>query len=170
MKPFEERFTAWVDGNLSAAEMASFERELETVPDALTDQQAARRLGNLLRQHAAAPSLTNGDFFNHQIMARISVETPATVEKTGRAWWRWSVPQLAFAGAVCLLMAGGLFKMMIPTGAEAAGAGTPYFAEIVDARTGDPSVSATTVYNAKDNVTILWLDGLDYLPASYKLD
>ena len=34
MKPFEEKFTAWVDGRLSGAELAGFERELEAHPEA----------------------------------------------------------------------------------------------------------------------------------------
>jgi len=40
-----------------------------------------------------------------------------------------------------------------------------YFATVVDARTFENNVSASTVYNSRDNVTVLWLDGLDYLPA-----
>jgi hypothetical protein len=44
-----------------------------------------------------------------------------------------------------------------------------YFAEIVDVRTEDPNVFASTVYTPTDNVTVLWLEGLDYLPASYAL-
>ena len=40
---------------------------------------------------------------------------------------------------------------------------------MVDARTFEPTISATTVYDPRDNVTVLWLDGLDYLPADYVL-
>ncbi len=169
MKTFEERYTAWIDGKLSASETADIEHELEAVPDAAADKLDAQRLGTFLRQHADAPPLGNADFFSHQLMARVAAETPLPREKERRNWWRWSLPQLAMTGAACLLVAGGLFKIMIPAG-SADGSATPYFAEIVDARTGDPGVSATPVYNAKDNVTVLWLDGLDYLPASYKLD
>jgi anti-sigma factor RsiW len=168
MKTFEERYTAWIDGKLSAAELADFERELETRPEAAADKKDVERLGHLLRRHADVPSLTNADFFSHQMMARIAADSSETRAVRRHRWWTWSLPQLAMAGAACLLVAGGLFKMMIPVGAV--DAGKPYFAEIVDARTDDPHVSATPVYNAKDNVTVLWLDGLDYLPASYKLD
>ena len=46
---------------------------------------------------------------------------------------------------------------------------SPYFATVVDSRTFDPTVSASTVYDPRSNVTVLWLDGLDYLPADYAL-
>ncbi len=169
MKTFEERYTGWIDGKLTAAEAAAFERELESVPDALPDKTDALRLGDFLRRHADAPSLTNADFFSHQVAARIAAESGREVKSDRRHWWQWSIPQLAMVGSACLLLAGGLFKMMIPTGTPE-GAGTPYFAEIVDARTDNPHVSATPVYNPKDNVTVLWLDGLDYLPASAQLN
>jgi hypothetical protein len=44
-----------------------------------------------------------------------------------------------------------------------------YFATVVDSRTFDPTISANTVYDPQDNVTVLWIDGLDYLPADYAL-
>ena len=40
-----------------------------------------------------------------------------------------------------------------------------YFAQVVEAWPSDPSISATTVYNPQDNVTVLWLEGLDYMPS-----
>jgi hypothetical protein len=164
MKTFEENYTAWVDGHLTGAELEVFERELlQNDPGALADKEDAHRLGEMLRRQS--PPLSNPDFFNHQIMHRIAVDsTPAR-----RAWrWSWALPQMAWAGAASLLVAVALFKTLIPAHGPGPGA-DPYFAEIVDVRPADPSISATPVYNARDNVTILWLDGLDYLPASYKL-
>ena len=46
---------------------------------------------------------------------------------------------------------------------------SPYFAQVIDARPLAEGVSADTVYTARDNVTVVWLGGLDYLPADYKL-
>ena len=45
MKTFEEKFTAWVDGRLTGAELAAFERELESHPEALAEKEAALDLG-----------------------------------------------------------------------------------------------------------------------------
>lgn len=165
MKTFEEKYTAWVDGKLSGEELAAFEKELAATPDAAADKAEAQRLGAFLRQHDTPPSLSNGDFFNHQLLHRIAAESAD--ERPARRWWNWSLPQLVLAGAASLAIAAALFKTLIPAGSEQR---SDYFAEIVDARTNDPGISATPVYTPRENVTILWLDGLDYLPASYKLD
>lgn len=170
MKPFEEQFTAWVDGKLSGPELAAFEAELEKHPEALAERDGALKLGALLRQKPAAPKLTNADFFNLQIQQRIAADkVRERAGDTARGWF-WSLPRLVFAGASALVVAGVLFKTMIPTGATVIENGdSPYFAQVIEAWTSEPGVSANTVYNAKDNVTVLWLDGLDYIPASYEL-
>ncbi|MES2568848.1 MAG: hypothetical protein V4710_02195 [Verrucomicrobiota bacterium] len=163
MKLSEEKYTAWIDGTLSEAEQAAFEHELDAAAKA--DKKEAHQLGDLLRRHAQAPPLGNADFFTHQIMHRIASESAAPRRKV---WWNWSLPRLAWAGALSLLIAGALFKTIVWPDTARQNV-DPYFAEIVDVRTFDPNISATPVYDPKDNVTVLWLDGLDYLPASYKL-
>src|SRR4026209_1930799 len=72
MKPFEERFTAWVDGQLSGDELAEFEKELAQHPDAASERAAAQKLTKLLREHSTAPALTNAEFFNLQIQQHIT--------------------------------------------------------------------------------------------------
>ena len=170
MKPFEEEFTAWVDGKLSGPELAAFEQGLVQHPEAGADREAARKLGRFLREHPTVPALTNEDFFNLQIQQRIAT-TRAGAQGGGRgAGWFWSLPRLVWAGAACLLIAGGMFQMLIPSGSQMGETeSSPYFAQVVESWTSEPGVSANTVYNAKDNVTVLWLDGLDYIPASYEL-
>ena len=167
MKTFEERFTAWVDGQLTGPALAEFEKELATHPEAAAERAEAQKLGDLLRAQPA-PKLGNADFFNHQLMQRIAAETPRAAEPVRARGWFWSLPRLAFAGAACLVVAGGLFKTLIPA-AVPPGEKSKYYAQVVEAWPADPSISATTVYNPKDNVTVVWLDGLDYIPATYAL-
>ena len=170
MKPFEEQFTAWVDGKLTGPELAAFERELGQHPEAAGDRVEAQKLGSFLRGNSTAPKLTNEDFFNLQIQQRIAADRPREKSGGSGAGWFWSLPRLVWAGAACLLVAGVMFKTLIPTGSSVSDADTsPYFAQVVESWTSEPGVSANTVYNAKDNVTVLWLDGLDYIPASYQL-
>lgn len=168
MKPFEEQFTAWVDGKLTGAELAKFEEELAAHPEAAADKAEALRLGALLRDHPAAPPLTNPDFFNHQLMQRIAAETGGTPEPEKPRAFFWSLPRIAWAGAFSLIVAFALFKTVIPVTAPAA-AKNPYFAQVVEAWPADPSISATTIYNPEDKLTVVWLDGLDYIPASHTL-
>lgn len=164
MKTFEERYTAWIDGQLSGEALASFEQELADHPDALTDRAAAHQLGTLLRTHADVPKLANADFFNLQLLQRIEAENPKPHVGAPRAssGWSWSFARLAWAGAACLGLAAILYTTLIPTAPPVAP--SDYFAQVVEAWPADPGISATTVYNPEDNVTVLWLDGLDYVP------
>ena len=165
MKTFEERYTAWVDGQLSGDALAAFEKELESHPDAAEDRAAVRKLGDLLRSHATAPKLSNADFFNLQLQQRIEAEQPraryAPPRETGGFFW--PISRLVWAGAACLGMAALLYKSLIP--APILPEPSKYFAQVVEAWPSDPSISATTVYNPQDNVTVLWLEGLDYMPS-----
>ena len=168
MKPFEEQFTAWVDGKLSGPELAAFEKELERHPEAAAERAGAQKLGALLRGNPAAPKLANNEFFNLQIQQRIAAAQPRERAGEKAAGWFWSLPRLLIAGAACLLLAGVMFKTLIPTGSTV-NETDPYFAQVVESWTSEPGIWANTVYNPKDNVTVLWLDGLDYIPASYQL-
>jgi anti-sigma factor RsiW len=165
MKTFEERYTAWVDGQLSGDTLAAFEKELESHPEAAEDRAAARKLGDLLRSHATVPKLSNADFFNLQLQQRIEADQPrarvAPPCETGAFFW--SLSRLFWAGAACLGLAALLYQSMIP--APHLPEPSKYFAQVVEAWPSDPSITATTVYNAQDNVTVLWLEGLDYMPS-----
>ena len=44
MKPFEEQFSAWVDGQLSDAELKDFEKQLATHPEAAAGPHDAEYL------------------------------------------------------------------------------------------------------------------------------
>ncbi len=167
MKTFEERFTAWVDGQLAGRELADFEKELAAHPEAADERAGARKLGDLLRT-PPVPKMGNEDFFNHQLMERIAAETPRAAEPVQARASFWSLPRLVLAGAACLLIAGGLFKALIPAGLPP-GAKSDYYAEVVELWPGDPSISACTVYDPKENVTVVWLEGLDYIPPTYAL-
>ena len=169
MKPFEEQFTAWVDDKLTGEELAEFEKQLAEHPEAAAEKVEAQRLAKFLRTHPTAPRLSNPDFFNHQLMQQIAADMPRETESRRPSASFWSLSRLAWAGAFCLLMAFGLYKSSIPTGTPT-GHDPKYFAQVVEAWPSDPSISATTVYNSVDNVTVVWLDGLDYIPASYALN
>jgi len=156
---FEANFTAWLDGRLDRETAAAFEQELRTRGfDPAAERAAAERTRALIADHSAAPEMGHAEFFQHQLLHRIqqSEHEPASE----RPWWTF--PRLAWAGAFCLLVAGVLFKTFIPLGAPPAP--DDYFATIVDARTYEPTITVDTVYDSRNNVTVLWLDGLDYMP------
>jgi anti-sigma factor RsiW len=170
MKPFEEQFTAWVDGQLSGDDLADFEKELAQHPDAAEEKAAAHKLTKLLRGHPTAPALTNTEFFNLQIQQQVTTtEVPGPALRKAAGWF-WTLPRLILAGAACLVVAGLLFKTLIPIKNHSRGLATsPYFAQVIEVWPSEPGISANTVYNPEQNVTVVWLDGLDYIPASYEL-
>ena len=170
MKPFEEKFTAWVDGKLTGSELAEFEAELAGVHEAAADKNAASKLGDLMRAHGRAPALTNEDFFNHQLLERIRSEDPRPAGAPAQTpAFAWSLARMAWAGAFCLLVALGLYIFAIPSATRQNPLEPKYLARVFEAQASDPSISATAFHSGENNVTVLWLEGLDYLPADYQL-
>jgi anti-sigma factor RsiW len=165
MKTFEEKFTAWVDGRLSGAELTAFERELDEHPEALADKEAALEIGNLLRAHVAAPPLRNADFFNHQILRQIAAPAPGPVRRPSF----WSLPRMAFSGISLLLLATGLYFAAVPKTRRDVRHNQQYVENILDARSDDPAITATSFHSKENNVNVVWLDGLSYLPRDHKL-
>lgn len=155
---FEANFTAWLDGQLDLEKAAVFEQEMRARGfDPAAERAAAEATRGLLRTHAATPELGHAEFFQHQLLRRIDREEPAP--RAAGAWGGLS--RLVWAGAFCLLVAGLLFRALIPLGPQPVSG--DYFATIVDARTYEPTISVDTVYDPSSNVTVLWLGGLDYM-------
>ena len=163
MKAFEEKYTAWMDGRLHGVDLEDFERELARTEGGLAEAKRERvlhgKLGACLRVQAQGPLLEFPEVFNQQVLDRIARESrPARVGG-------WRLPWLVWSGAVCLAVAAGLFFWMIP-GREP---GSPYWVEVQSVRVADPSLWAEPVCPPGEEVTLIWIDGLDYLPESYAL-
>ncbi len=128
MKTFEERYTAWIDGQLTGSALAAFEQELARRAEAGdaeaagTDKAAALQLRGLLKEHLQAPTLTNTEFFSHQMRERIDAEIDKAVARRAAAAhpaWRlpafvWPFARFAGAGVLCLFVAGALYYGMVP--------------------------------------------------------
>jgi hypothetical protein len=167
MKTFEERYTAWLDGALAGADLVEFEKELARHPDALADREAAAKLRRLLREHPTAPPLTNADFFALQIQQRIAAESHRPSASSSEKPALFSIfSRLAWAGVFFLMLAGISYFITV-RGHHTQD--TNYFAQVVEVWPSEPGIFAETVYDPKDNLTVVWLDGLEYLPASYEL-
>ena len=79
MKTFEEKWTAWLDGQLTGKELEEFEASLPDISAAELEKQDARKLSALLKEQIAAPAMTNVEFFHHQLRTEIERESrPAT--------------------------------------------------------------------------------------------
>jgi anti-sigma factor RsiW len=156
MKTFEERYTAWIDGALAEEERAAFEQEH---PDLVGEREQGAALRKLLREQLSAPKLPNPDFFNSQVLAQIEREQAGIVKKARRAWF--GLPRLAWAGLGSALAAIALMLALVPQERNKDDQ-NDYVAEVLKAQTNEPGVKATV--DAKKDVTIIKLDGLEKLP------
>ena len=125
MKTFEERYTAWIDGQLEGPALLAFEQELarrSAAGETEADRTDTLRLRHLLRDHLAAPALNNAEFFSHQLRERINAERVSGTRRPEGAAARggllalfpWSVARLAGLGAACLFVAGALYYGLEP--------------------------------------------------------
>jgi anti-sigma factor RsiW len=70
MKTFEEKWTAWIDGEMSEAERAEFEASLQDRSAAEAEKLQANKLGALLREQLQPRAMGNEEFFHHQLRER----------------------------------------------------------------------------------------------------
>lgn len=169
MKTFEEKWTAWVDGELRGKDLAEFEASLSDRSAADAEKLEAQKLGALLKQQLSARAMGNEEFFNHQLRGRIEAETPEKFEQESRRpRFSWTIGRLAWTGAtaLALFVVCTFFVMRSNEPADQ----SQYLSQILNARV-DPGMSpyaTVSMFQTKeDKVTVLWVDGLQSLPAEY---
>jgi len=173
MKTFEEKWTAWLDGELTGNELAEFEASLPDLETAQSEKQSAHKLGGFLREQYQPRPMGNEEFFNHQLRQRIDSEEAKTPRMTDdsaavRESKPWSIARLAWAGAMFLAIFGvcTLFVMREKAPPDQ----SQYLTEILNTRvdpTLSPNATISDFQTKEDKVTVLWIDGLQSLPAEY---
>ena len=169
MKTFEEKWTAWLDGELTGKELVEFEASLPDRAAAEAEKRAAKKLGALLKQELGASAFANEEFFSHQLSERIAREEASQDQQDDgeRSTW-WTVPRLVWSGATAI----ALFVLFTVIAVRDKDASQPsqYLSQILNSRI-DPAVSpnaSITVFESKeDRVTVLWTEGLQSLPSDY---
>jgi anti-sigma factor RsiW len=168
MKTFEEKWTAWLDGQLSGRELAEFEASLPDKAAAEAEKADARRLGVFLKRELGAPALTNEEFFSHQLRDRIRQSSAPSAQREAKASTWWTIPRLLWTGTASLavFLVFTIFVIRDKNPAEE----SQYLTQILNARV-DPVVSpnaTVSMFEVKqDRVTVLWTEGLQSLPADY---
>ncbi|HEY2568010.1 MAG TPA: hypothetical protein VGI25_01690 [Candidatus Udaeobacter sp.] len=168
MKTFEEKWTAWLDGQLSGRELSEFQESLPNKAAAEAEKADAGKLGDLLKRELGAPALTNEEFFSHQIRERIMRESAVSPKRETRGSTWWTIPRLLWTGTASLAVF-LIFTVIVVRDRNPAEE-SQYLTQIVNARV-DPVVSpnaSVSMFEAKqDRVTVLWTEGLQSLPADY---
>src|SRR4249919_2587858 len=140
MKTFEEKWTAWLDGQLTGKELAEFEASLPDKTAAELEKQDALKLGAFLKEQLRAPAMQNAEFFNHQLHQQIASESaPAglPVESRARETW-WSISRLLWTGATSLAIF-AVCTFFVMREKPSSGQST-YLTQIINARVA-PAVS-----------------------------
>jgi hypothetical protein len=170
MKTFEEKWTAWIDDQLTGDELAKFEASLPDRAAAEAEKRAAKKLGSLLQRELGAQAFSNADFFNHQLRERIEREErqeSAPSRADGIPIW-WPIRRLVWAGATSLaiFLAIAVFVVRDKQPAEPSQYLTQIMGAKLDPGTG-PDATITIFESKEDRVTVLWTEGLKSLPAEY---
>src|SRR5207253_4476559 len=84
-------------------ELSKFEASLPDKAAAEAEKADARKLGELLKRELSARTLTNEEFFSHQLREKIGRlrEAPARQARETRSTW-WTIPRLLWTGALSL--------------------------------------------------------------------
>ena len=166
MKTFEEKWTAWLDGELTGEELAQFEESLSDKTAAEAEKCDARKIGALLKEHLGAHALNNEDFFNHQLRETIERQSKGRHRPDETPTW-WSIGRLAWVGSTAIaIFAVCTFFVMKQQPATP----SDYLTEILNTQvdpTTNPGATTSVLQTKKDKVTVLWVEGLQQLPADY---
>jgi hypothetical protein len=170
MKTFEEKWTAWIDGELTGTELAEFEASLPDKEAAEAEKRDAQKLGVFLKEQLHGRAMGNEEFFHHQLRERIAAEaevtSPEESDAGSPAWW--PIGRLLWVGATSLAIFSicTFFVMREKPVADQ----SQYLSQVLNARV-DPVVSPNatiTMFESKeDRVTVLWVEGLQSLPSEY---
>jgi anti-sigma factor RsiW len=168
MKTFEEKWTAWLDGQLSGKELAEFEASLPDLEAAEAERRDGLRLGAFLKEQLAARALSNEEFFSHQLHERIARETKDRSRDRGTSTW-WTIPRLVWSGAAALALF--VITTVVLMSQHQPGEQSEYLTQILKSRVDPAANPNATIYifeSKNDNkVTVLWTEGLQSLPADY---
>jgi hypothetical protein len=170
MKTFEEKWTAWLDGELSGAELAEFEASLPDKAAAEAEKRDAHKLGAFLKEQLQDRATGNEEFFHHQLRERIAADarSASAPEMAGARPALWPIGRLVWVGATSLaIFCVCTFFVMREKGPTDQ---SQYLTQILNARV-DPAVSPNATISmfesGEGKVTVLWVDGLQSLPSEY---
>ena len=158
----EENWTAYLDGKLSAQEAAALEREH---PEAAAERALHARIIGAVRRHSPAPMLRNPDFFNDRILLEIAPPPAGPAAAPAKERGLFSLWRLAFAGAFCLLAAGGIWFGFVRGGGEKEDRSVALVASLTP---GDRLLDASVL--DAEGLKLIWIDGLEPLPDDYALE
>ena len=170
MKTFEEKWTAWIDGELNETERAEFEASFDDPRVARAEKDQTLKLGALLKEQLQPRAMGNEEFFHHQLRTRIEREAgqsaPSETPRQRETWW--TIPRLLWTGATSLAIF-AVCTVFVMRENQLPGQ-SQYLTQILNARVDpgvNPNATVSIFETNQDRVTVLWVDGLKSLPSEY---
>src|SRR5438552_7203993 len=164
MKTFEEKWTAWLDGQLSGKQLAGFEASLPDLEAAEAEKRDALRLGAFLKEQLATQALSNEEFFSHQLHERIARETEDRSRDRGTSTW-WTIPRLVWSGAAALVLF--VITTVVLMSQHQPGEQSEYLTQILNSRVDRAANPNETIYtfdcNHDNKLTVLFTEGIQTL-------
>jgi hypothetical protein len=124
-----------------------------------SDDHEWQKTRSLLREHLDVPPLQNPDFINSRVMEEI--------ERTGRlrpAAPAFTLRWLFWSGATALLVAGLLTAVLMPREFGLRDK-EEFISQVITARAETPQLSVSQFPAPGERGVVLWVDGVDYIPA-----
>jgi hypothetical protein len=169
MKTYEEKWTAWLDGQLSGRELIEFESSLPDLAAAEAEKRDAQKLGAFLKKELGAQALNNEEFFSHQLRERIARESETSSRSHGFGSTWWTIPRLVWSGATALALF--VICAMAIMREHQPGEQSEYLTQILNSRVdpaANPNATISIFESKSDNkITVIWTEGLQSLPADY---
>lgn len=169
MKDFETQYVRWQDGLLDPALEPEFLRELKRRGMSEADGASWGPISGMLAEHAAACPLENADFFSHSVMEKVvALAEPDKGGGTHEGGWFATflgMPgRLAWAGGLMVALVAALY-FAIPE-VRTGGPRDDLATRILSAQADEPGLSVAA-FEANDGAAVVWIEGLDYLPADH---
>ncbi len=117
------------------------------------------KMRSLLKENLVVPPLQNPDFINARVMEAIE-RSEREPERAPLFSLRW----LSFSGASLLAIALLISVFYLPSQFAPRSEGE-FISQVIDARAGLPKLSVTQFQAPGERGVVLWLDGVDYIPA-----
>ena len=112
----------------------------------------------LLREHLTAPGLEHPDFVNSRVLEEIERE------KKPRTSTLISLRGLAWSGIAAIVLAVLLTLVVLPHQVERRSEGE-FISQVVLARAEMPQLSVSEFRAPDERGVVIWLEGVDYIPA-----
>ncbi len=124
-----------------------------------SDDHEWQKTRDLLRKHLSVPPLQNPDFINSRVMAEIDRidRLPVVAPRFSLRWLFWS-------GATALLAAGLLTGVLMPREFGLRNK-EEFISQVVSARAETPQLSVSQFQAPGERGVVLWVDGVDFIPA-----